>query len=236
MARRSTKTDRVLNLITAKNTEEVPQTPSTAEPEISKIDEEVVLEKVNPEIISPKEDKIKSKSKILPKIDKEAELSNTILSALETQLNKDFNHLAVDEKFIDSNDTPSVSDKEEMARNIIEPNNISDMKESPMITEKSTYQTMPSEENIEYDYINVMEKIIQDKALDYMNKFEMCTCQRCVVDVMAISLSKLTPKYIVSVKGSNFPLLNYYSQKFSVDVASNLTKACMIVQNNPNHK
>lgn len=236
MARRSTKTDRVLNLITAKNTEEITQT-STAEPEIPKIDEEVVLDRINPEILVPKENKIKPpKSKPLPKIDKEAELSSAILSALETQLNKDFNNLSVDENFAASNDFVPVSDKEEMARNIISPNNISDMKESPMITEKTTYQTTPSEQNIEYDYINVMEKIIQDKALDYMNKFEMCTCQRCVVDVMAISLSKLTPKYIVSVKGSNFPMLNYYSQKFSVEVASNLTKACMIVQNNPNHK
>lgn len=86
-----------------------------------------------------------------------------------------------------------------------------------------------------YQYINVMEYLIQDRLDSAIDMFDMCPCDRCKVDAAALALSNLTPKYIVVNRDHSSPLLNYYSNRYSTDIMTQLTKACTVVKENPRH-
>lgn len=86
-----------------------------------------------------------------------------------------------------------------------------------------------------YRFVNVMEYIIKDMLLDYMHKFDMCTCERCQVDTMALALTNCPAKYIVVDNHTVSPLLNYYSNKYMGTVTVELIKACTMVKENPRH-
>ncbi|WP_077612090.1 late competence development ComFB family protein [Clostridium sp. Marseille-P2415] len=86
-----------------------------------------------------------------------------------------------------------------------------------------------------FQYLNVMEHIVKNRAEEYMEKFNVCNCGHCTADVTALALSHLPPKYIVVEPPSASPLLNYYSNRFSQQVVVELTKACSIVKENPHH-
>ncbi|WP_312447452.1 late competence development ComFB family protein [Lacrimispora sp.] len=86
-----------------------------------------------------------------------------------------------------------------------------------------------------FQYLNVMEHIIKNSVSEYMDKFDVCSCERCVADVKALALSHLPPKYIVAEQATASPLLNFYSTRFSQQVIVELTKACSTVKENPHH-
>ncbi|MFT4106002.1 MAG: late competence development ComFB family protein [Lacrimispora sp.] len=86
-----------------------------------------------------------------------------------------------------------------------------------------------------FQYLNVMEYIVKNAAPQYMKNFDVCTCDHCTADVTALALSHLPPKYIVVDRDSVSPLLNFYSTRFTQQVVVELTKACSVVKENPHH-
>ncbi len=86
-----------------------------------------------------------------------------------------------------------------------------------------------------FQYLNVMEYIIKNAAPQYMESFEVCSCDHCTADVTALALSHLPPKYIVVDRDSVSPLLNFYSTRFTQQVVVEMTKACAVVKENPHH-
>ncbi len=112
--------------------------------------------------------------------------------------------------------------------------------EKPALTQQDLDPILhPQEQDEEplqnYRFVNVMEYIVKDLVIDYMKKFGMCTCERCVVDTMALALTYCSAKYIVVDSHSVSPLLNYYSNKYLGDVTVELTKACIKIKDNPRH-
>ncbi len=89
--------------------------------------------------------------------------------------------------------------------------------------------------NVDYCYVNVLEEIVKDRAEEFLKKLGICTCPRCIADTTALALNNLPPKYIVANKEHIFPLLNFYSNHYSVSVTAQLTKACITVGNFPHH-
>lgn len=88
---------------------------------------------------------------------------------------------------------------------------------------------------LDYRYLNVMEYVVKSRAKEYMEKFDVCLCGRCIADVTALSLTHLPPKYIVVEAPSASPLLNYYSNRLSQQIIVELTKACAVIKENPHH-
>lgn len=103
-----------------------------------------------------------------------------------------------------------------------------DEEQVPDIEEKS-------EDIPEYSFVNVMEHVVSKKAKVYMEKFGNCMCPRCVADVKAYTLTHLPAKYVVIQSSGVFPLLNFYADKYSGQVLVELTKACIVVKENPHH-
>lgn len=98
--------------------------------------------------------------------------------------------------------------------------------------EENTQETVTEQD---YTFVNVMEHVVEQKALSYMTQFGTCQCSRCVADVKAYTLTNLPAKYIVIQPDSVLPLLNFYSNKYSSQVLVSLTQACILVKEKPHH-
>lgn len=83
--------------------------------------------------------------------------------------------------------------------------------------------------------INVIEEIVKDKIIYFMRQFDVCTCERCIQDTIALTLNGILPKYIVTTPAAVDPLLSFYTNRYITDVTVEATKACMIVKENPRH-
>lgn len=89
--------------------------------------------------------------------------------------------------------------------------------------------------NQRHHVINVVEIIAKEKVEDVMARMEMCTCEKCMCDVLALALNQLPTKYVTSDAGKQYIQLEAYKKQLETDVAFALMKACMTVKAAPNH-
>lgn len=87
----------------------------------------------------------------------------------------------------------------------------------------------------ELQFVNVMQKLVETMAPRYIEKFGLCSCPRCLEDVKALALTNLGPKYTVFPASERIPMLTVYERRYASLVATELTKACTIVKDNPRH-
>lgn len=88
----------------------------------------------------------------------------------------------------------------------------------------------------EYICFNVMQALVEDKADKYIKMFGLCNCSRCHIDVVALALSNLPPKYVVAQPHELIPRLSMYEQKYSVVVVTQVMSACRKVLDRPHHQ
>lgn len=62
-----------------------------------------------------------------------------------------------------------------------------------------------------------------------------CDCDRCRMDIVAITLNNLTPKYVVSEKGRLYGKINNMTYQHNADIVKEVAKAIIIVGENPLH-
>lgn len=89
--------------------------------------------------------------------------------------------------------------------------------------------------NASSEYYNVIQAIVEEKALKYMQMMDMCQCPRCQADVKALALSNLTPKYIVMDRCQATPMLSVYEGKYGAAITAQLISACLTVKDHPRH-
>lgn len=83
---------------------------------------------------------------------------------------------------------------------------------------------------------NYMEEIVFNQMKDVLADINVCTCEKCLLDIAAIALNDLPPKYIVTEKGELYSKINTLGQQFEVDVVSAITKAAVLVKRRPRHE
>ena len=83
---------------------------------------------------------------------------------------------------------------------------------------------------------NYMEEIVFRLMKDVLSDINVCTCENCILDIAAIALNTLPPKYIVTEKGELYSKISALQQQFEVDVIAAITKAAVLVKRNPRHK
>ncbi|HPZ04851.1 MAG TPA: late competence development ComFB family protein [Clostridiales bacterium] len=82
---------------------------------------------------------------------------------------------------------------------------------------------------------NYMEEIVFGQMKEVLADINMCTCEKCLLDIAAIALNDLPPKYVVTEKGELYSKINTLRQQFEVDVVSAITKAAVLVKRRPRH-
>lgn len=94
----------------------------------------------------------------------------------------------------------------------------------------------PEPEKNEIEYINVMQVLVEEKAEKYIKMFGLCQCPRCVVDVKALALSNLPPKYVVMHQGEMIPRITIYESRYNTALTAQIMRACKIVMDSPRHE
>lgn len=89
---------------------------------------------------------------------------------------------------------------------------------------------------------NAMETVVkQDLAevLRHKTKYgitDICTCARCQLDILALALNKLPPRYVVCDQGETYVRTSTLEQQFQVDTLFAILNAVKIVSANPHHQ
>ncbi|MBI2265175.1 MAG: late competence development ComFB family protein [Armatimonadetes bacterium] len=63
----------------------------------------------------------------------------------------------------------------------------------------------------------------------------ICRCEHCKLDVLAIALNQLPPRYVVADTGYVYAKLNEMLVQFNVDLTVALMRAMQIVGRSPRH-
>ncbi len=82
---------------------------------------------------------------------------------------------------------------------------------------------------------NIMERIVLNDVEDLMQKAGACSCEKCKMDVAAIALNNLPPKYIVSVAGFIMESYNMSKLQGKVDIYNEIFRAIEMVKEHPMH-
>lgn len=83
--------------------------------------------------------------------------------------------------------------------------------------------------------LNVMQELVEEKVDKYMEMFGLCTCPRCRVDVVALTLTSLPAKYVVVRENEATPMLTVYEGRYNTAVIAQIMWACKKVLDNPRH-
>lgn len=83
--------------------------------------------------------------------------------------------------------------------------------------------------------INLTERLVKEKAAEVMKKMNVCGCETCGLDVLALALNSLQNKYVTTDAGRQHLLLNIYQKQYETDIVAALTKACVRVKVSPRH-
>ena len=87
-----------------------------------------------------------------------------------------------------------------------------------------------------YKLVNYMEILVERMFDDATNDLNICKCGRCRLDIKAIALNELEPKYVVSQEGEVYVKLNMMRQQFRAGVLSAIVKGAIIVRDNKHHE
>jgi competence protein ComFB len=82
---------------------------------------------------------------------------------------------------------------------------------------------------------NYMEEFVFSQMAEVLDEIQMCKCEKCIMDVAAIALNGLPPKYVVTEKGELYSKIEALRQQFKVDIIAAITKAAVIVKRKPRH-
>ncbi len=88
---------------------------------------------------------------------------------------------------------------------------------------------------------NAMEIVVRSSLAEILEQKEkygvedICTCERCRLDIMALALNKLPPRYVVCDQGEAYVRTSALDQQFKVDTLFAVLNALKVVQSNPRH-
>lgn len=83
---------------------------------------------------------------------------------------------------------------------------------------------------------NLMEDEVHHTLEKVLVEFsDYCNCNKCKLDISALALNSLKPRYVVTDKGYAYSKANNFNYQSNADVLTAVTKAIEIVGKNPKH-
>lgn len=89
---------------------------------------------------------------------------------------------------------------------------------------------------VDYVFENIMELVVKNQVEDMMERSNQCHCDKCKMDVMALVLNKIPPKYVATNKGALITRVQSYSRQGTADLTAAITAAMETVRNFPLHE
>jgi competence protein ComFB len=87
------------------------------------------------------------------------------------------------------------------------------------------------------ELMNYMESVVISYVDEVMEggHDDFCGCPRCRLDVIALALNDIKPKYVVTSKGFAYAHMGELQAQFRADTIVAVTRAMKIVKANPRH-
>ncbi|MDO9573489.1 MAG: late competence development ComFB family protein, partial [Candidatus Contubernalis sp.] len=89
---------------------------------------------------------------------------------------------------------------------------------------------------IEMKLMNLMEEVAPEVLEDLWKKEDMYHCEKCKLDILAMALNNLPPRYVVTDRGKTFSKADFLELQKRVDVLAAISNALRIVKKNPHHE
>lgn len=238
MARKSNKTAHVLNLLAGQDTSEeaekepekepdpeVPQETSPAEP--------AALSETPPSPAPAPQPEVPSHISI---IDNGSPEEDPVAEQIRAELLKNLE--PEEEEVPEPQEETAPEEPEPPAKpEVPQEPEASQEQEIPELKEEAPVQAEPpAEPEPDYVRVNVMERIVEDKIIYFMKQFEVCTCDRCKTDTIALTLNGLPPKYMVMDKAAVDPMVSFLTGRLISQVTVEAVKACTQVKEHPRHE
>lgn len=83
---------------------------------------------------------------------------------------------------------------------------------------------------------NFMENAVDELIDNVLNTLDVCKCERCRLDIKALALNNLPPRYVVTEKGELYTKTSELMQQFEVDIIKAITMAALYVNKNKHHQ
>lgn len=242
MPKKSNKTDHVLNLLTSGRPDEesqkkqpVTQTISNTAPVVPQKPSPIATEPVALNIeAAPARRVVVEGSKM------REDLSNLVREGLEKEVGTQKSTQRDSKPFI------IVEDNEDAVTQVYSEENMEYVSSKPYVLEDFN-ESEDSDMNDNFDLScdisqgpeeflhNVAEDIMISKAPTIMESMNMCTCSKCVYDVVALALNNTKPLYTVTKKGELFQKLASTELQYGTDISREITRACLQIKMNPRH-
>lgn len=87
----------------------------------------------------------------------------------------------------------------------------------------------------DYIFVNVAEELVRSKVPAIMKGEKMCTCKRCINDVVALTLNHIAPRYVVTKKGKLYARINACLPQYQAELLEAIGNACETVRLNTRH-
>ncbi|NLI77290.1 MAG: late competence development ComFB family protein [Candidatus Riflebacteria bacterium] len=88
----------------------------------------------------------------------------------------------------------------------------------------------------EIQMINKMESVVKSIVERYLQDHpEFCACDRCRLDMIALTLNSLPPRYAVTTLGEVFTDVNLQGIQSTADIMMALMRSIEIVKKKPRH-
>lgn len=83
---------------------------------------------------------------------------------------------------------------------------------------------------------NYMEEVVDSTMGEILGRDQdICKCDRCLMDIKALALNHLSPKYVVTDMGYIYTKINELECQFKADIAVAVTNAMKVVRKKPRH-
>ncbi|MEW5921273.1 MAG: late competence development ComFB family protein [Bacillota bacterium] len=82
---------------------------------------------------------------------------------------------------------------------------------------------------------NLIEEMVLDSVNELLKKEGVCDCEQCRLDVAAIALNSLPPRYVVTAKGASYVKADMLDLQKYIDIIGAVTKAIKLVKEHPRH-
>ncbi|EOD01527.1 late competence development ComFB family protein [Caldisalinibacter kiritimatiensis] len=82
---------------------------------------------------------------------------------------------------------------------------------------------------MEKEVLNTIDRLLKDRP-------DICHCEKCRMDIAAIALNNLKPKYVVTEKGEAYIKVSELEVQFEVDILKEVIKAIEKVSKEPHHE
>lgn len=86
------------------------------------------------------------------------------------------------------------------------------------------------------ELVNFMEDVVSSYVDEVLGTDEaVCGCPRCRLDIIALALNDVKPKYVVTTKGYAYARMGELQAQFKADTIVAVTRALKMVREHPRH-